>query len=51
MNELLTKADLAIFEVEVVTAIRRSARRFLWLGTAGTAVVNGLLLAALLTLT
>jgi hypothetical protein len=51
MNDLLTKADLAIFKDEVVTAIHRSARRVLWVGTAGVAVVNGILLAALLMLT
>jgi len=47
MNELLTKTDLRIFEAEVVTAIRRAARRSLLVVTAATAVLNGILIVAL----
>jgi hypothetical protein len=51
MNDLLTKADLRVFEEEIVLAIRRDFRRALWLGTAGTTAVNGILLAVFLALT
>jgi hypothetical protein len=47
MNELLTKADLRAFKEEVVTAIRRAARRTLFVVTAATAVLNGILIVAL----
>jgi hypothetical protein len=51
MQDLLTKKDLRIFEEEMMAAIRGAFRRSLWMGTVGTAVVNGVLLAVLLTVT